>query len=95
MNNQITREMEEQAHEDRKKGQEARMVLESGIWEELDKRIREYVYDRSIELSEDKDALHQLAMFAKAHEMYRSLLMKAKDDGMVAKTLLDAIIDGN
>ena len=71
------------------------MVLESSIWEEMDQTIREYVYDRSIELSEDKKALHQLAMFAKAHEMYRSLLMKAKDDGMVAKTLLDAIIDGN
>jgi len=93
MTNDMTPDMADKLHEQTRKGREAEMIFTSELWQEMDAGVKQWALSQTIAFAEDPARLQEVAMFLKAHEKYLEFLRAVKDEGMVAKSLLDAIID--
>lgn len=70
---------------DIERGIEAKEIIESELWKQAEDGVNSWVLENIKEHWQDKEALHQVASFAVAHDKYRSFFEETIDIGVIAE----------
>lgn len=71
--------------------EEARMILDSKAFAQIDGFVNEWVIANIKQHCQDKEALQEIALFAKAHEQYRGWFENIMETGKIATFELENI----